>query len=61
MPTNQTSPAHSGVDMRNKAEITDVLRVLIACLARLDTVGAQIPAAHLETCVSELEKSVILD
>jgi hypothetical protein len=61
MLTDQTGAMHCGVDMTYNSEIMDVLRVLTSCLARLDALDAQVPAVHLETCVSELEKSVILD
>ncbi len=61
MLTDQTSAAHHTLGMEKNAEIIEMLRVLTSCLERLDAVGAQVPAAHLETCVYELEKSVISD
>jgi hypothetical protein len=47
-------------DLTDKnTEVLEVLNVLRGCLDRLDALGAQVPAVHLETCLYELSRSFI--
>jgi hypothetical protein len=63
MATQTTGRKNGAVGLTDKAEenaeVLAILGLLRNCLHRLDALGAQVPAVHLETCLHELARAYI--
>ena len=44
--------------MEGHDEAQEIERLLQSCLQRLDGLGAQVPAVHLEMCLNELSRFI---